>query len=109
MVVTGYHLDNAMGNEPYNNCGEFLVGIKREGWNREIEWFNLATLIALARIGAHALAHRSIESELLEACEGLIETIEEWYVNSDGEIASFLEPYKAAIAKATSQGGEASE
>ena len=47
-IVTGYELDNAMGDRPNINCGEFTVGIKDEDEN-EIEWFNLATLIALAR------------------------------------------------------------
>jgi hypothetical protein len=47
-VVTGYHLDNAMGNDPCNNCGEFTVGISRDGGD-SYEWFNLADLIALAR------------------------------------------------------------
>jgi hypothetical protein len=45
-VVSGFHLDNAMGDDPIRNCGEFTVGIKRD---RHTEWFNLATLIALAR------------------------------------------------------------
>ena len=46
-VVSGYKLDNAMGDNPRNNFGELTVGIRTgEG---TIEWFNLATLIALAR------------------------------------------------------------
>lgn len=47
-VVTGTHLDNAMGNDPYKNCCEFTVGITK-GEGNSYEWFNLATLIALAR------------------------------------------------------------
>jgi galactitol-specific phosphotransferase system IIB component len=51
VIVTGTHLDNAMGDDPRNNCCEFTVGIKKEVSDGfEItEWFNLATLIALAR------------------------------------------------------------
>lgn len=52
-VIAGYHLDNAMGDDPTRNCGEFTVGIIRGDGSRE--WFNLATLIALARIGAKAV------------------------------------------------------
>jgi hypothetical protein len=26
-VVTGTHLDNAMGDDPYHNCCEFTVGL----------------------------------------------------------------------------------
>jgi hypothetical protein len=48
-VVTGYHLDNAMGDDPYRNVGEFTVGISDDGGHNH-EWFNLATLIALARM-----------------------------------------------------------
>lgn len=46
-VVQGDHLDNAFGNSPpERNCGEFTVGLTRNGVT---EWFNLANLIALAR------------------------------------------------------------
>uniref|UniRef100_A0A6M3LBT6 Uncharacterized protein n=1 Tax=viral metagenome TaxID=1070528 RepID=A0A6M3LBT6_9ZZZZ len=47
-VTSGCHLDNAMGNDPYNNSGEFTIGIIN-GLTNQTEWFNLATLIALAR------------------------------------------------------------
>lgn len=40
-------LNNAMGNFPSGNCGELTIGIKQGDGN--YEWFNLATLIALAR------------------------------------------------------------
>ena len=55
-----------------------------------------------AHMGLHDTIDRlrSTNAELLETCKGLVETIEEWYVNSDEEIDSFLEPYKAAIARA---------
>ncbi len=46
-VVSGYFLDNAMGNNPATNCGELTVGIR--AGDGPYEWFNLATLIALAR------------------------------------------------------------
>ena len=46
-VISGYHLDNAMGNHPAGNAGVYTVGIRVDGG--EYEWFNLATLIALAR------------------------------------------------------------
>lgn len=49
-IVKGNHLDNAMGDDPSYNCNEFSVQIIREDGQKE--WFNLATLIALARIGA---------------------------------------------------------
>lgn len=51
VVVSGYHLDNAMGDEPATNCGEFTVGFVTEDRhrNRSCEWFNLADLVALAR------------------------------------------------------------
>lgn len=50
VMVSGYNFDNAMGDNPDNNCGEFTVAIVQEDGSKE--WFNLATLIALARIGA---------------------------------------------------------
>lgn len=46
--VTGFHLDNAMGDNPISNCGEYTVGIANDKTG-ETEWFNLATLIAMAR------------------------------------------------------------
>ncbi len=46
--VTGTHLDNAMGSDPYTNSQEFTVGIIHDDGSAD-EWFNLATLIALAR------------------------------------------------------------
>ncbi len=51
-TVDGDHLDNAMGNN--GACGEMFVEITREydDVNVLIENFNLATLIAFARIGA---------------------------------------------------------
>lgn len=45
-VVTGNHLDNAMGHTPKDNCDEFIVTLTR---GNSVEHFNLATLIALAR------------------------------------------------------------
>jgi len=48
VAVTGYHLDNAMGDDPKRNCGEMTVGIMKNH-DGHFEWFNLATLIALAR------------------------------------------------------------
>ena len=44
--VLGNHIDNAMGNDPDTNCGELTVGIIKDS---KTEWFNLATLIDLAR------------------------------------------------------------
>lgn len=46
VVTSGYQLDNALGDNPVNNCGELTIGLIKDG---HIEWFNLATLIALAR------------------------------------------------------------
>ena len=53
-VVTGYLLDNAMGDDPRDNCGELTVGLVNisDPSNPRYEWFNLADLIALARVGA---------------------------------------------------------
>lgn len=48
-VVSGYHLDNAMPADPVNSCGEFIVGIARDG-SQSYQCFNLADLIALARV-----------------------------------------------------------
>lgn len=56
VMVSGYNFDNAMGDNPNNNCGEFTVAIVQD--DDTAEWFNLATLIALARIGAKALVAR---------------------------------------------------
>lgn len=49
--VYGDSLDNAMGDNPQSNCGEMTVGLTREGekGKKKTEYFNLATLIALAR------------------------------------------------------------
>lgn len=42
-VVTGTHLDNAMGSDPYHNCCEFTVGLRdRDGNN--CEWYNWTTV-----------------------------------------------------------------
>jgi len=46
-AVEGNHLDNAMGDDPLTNCGELTVGTTDN--SGKTEWFNLATLIALAR------------------------------------------------------------
>ena len=56
--AVGDHLDNAFGCDPKNNCREFLVGISKSDFpmyanktqkDLKIEFFNLATLIAIAR------------------------------------------------------------
>ena len=49
-ILTGFQLDNAMGDNPHRNLGEMTIGIKREDRPHDIEWFNIASLIALARI-----------------------------------------------------------
>ena len=54
-IATGWQLDNAFSSSnPRNNCGEMAVGIAKNTnlFENDPEWFNLATLIALARIGA---------------------------------------------------------
>lgn len=48
-VVRGDHLDNAMGDNPANNADELTIGISRDD-GQSYEWFNLASLIALARM-----------------------------------------------------------
>lgn len=50
VMVSGYNFDNAMGDNPNDNCGEFTVAIVQDDGSKE--WFNLASLIALARVGA---------------------------------------------------------
>jgi PP-loop superfamily ATP-utilizing enzyme len=47
-VTSGFNFDNAFGDSPFTNAGELTVGI-RDDKSGHIEWFNLATLIALAR------------------------------------------------------------
>ena len=55
-VTTGHIFDNAMGDIPYHNSSEMTVGItvthdfEGGGHSTDIEWFNLATLVALARM-----------------------------------------------------------
>jgi hypothetical protein len=63
--VTGTHLDNAFGDNPYHNCLELTVGLGDEQGN-DCEWFNLADLIALARAD-HSDTLRAIESQLVKA------------------------------------------
>jgi len=47
-IVKGNHLDNAFGDSPPDcNCNEYTIGISQNGGDPE--WFNLATVIALAR------------------------------------------------------------
>jgi len=49
-VVTGINLDNSFGgSDPTKTQLEMMVGIKNE-YNSHIEWFNLANLIAMARM-----------------------------------------------------------
>lgn len=48
-TISGNHLDNAMGDcNPASACGEFIVTLQDCGGN--IQHFNLASLIALARL-----------------------------------------------------------
>ena len=44
-MVTGNYLDNAMGAQPFS--GEYCVRLTQDNGS---EWFNLADLIALARL-----------------------------------------------------------
>lgn len=51
-VFSGVHLDNAHGDNPMTNNLEYTVGIIFSDpvtGVKHMEWFNLATLIALAR------------------------------------------------------------
>jgi len=48
-IMSGYIFDNAFGADPCRNHGEMTVGLRCEG--RE-QWFNLADLIALARLAS---------------------------------------------------------
>jgi hypothetical protein len=49
-VVTGINLDNSFGgSDPTKTQLEMMVGLKNED-NSHIEWFNLANLIAMARM-----------------------------------------------------------
>ncbi len=47
-LVSGYILDNAFGSDPHQNNAEYTIGLYND---ERMEWFNLATLIAYARIG----------------------------------------------------------
>ena len=47
-VFSGFKFDNSYGNHPYHNMGEMTVGIHNINTGN-IEWFNLANLIAIAR------------------------------------------------------------
>lgn len=51
--VSGTHLDNAMGANPYSNCGEMVVIFERihpeEGEQTQFASVNLANLLAWAR------------------------------------------------------------
>ena len=49
VIFMGNHLDNACGDDPNTNCNEFTVAIVKDG--KPLDWFNLATLIAYARMG----------------------------------------------------------
>lgn len=46
-VVLGTELDNAMPASPAEHTGEFIIGLKPRG--AEMEWFNLATMIAILK------------------------------------------------------------
>lgn len=48
VTVSGYRFDNAFGDDPMINRAEYTVRLMNEN-TFEYEWFNLATLIALAR------------------------------------------------------------
>ncbi len=48
LATTGYRFDNAFSDDPNTNRGEFTIRLMNEN-SYEWEWFNLATLIALAR------------------------------------------------------------
>lgn len=52
--VTGTHLDNAMGADPYRNCGEMVVIFERlypePTENTQVASVNLASLLSWARI-----------------------------------------------------------
>lgn len=49
-VVHGDNLDNAMGDNPADNCQEMTVELRRDTNDGVVvEYFNLASLIALAR------------------------------------------------------------
>lgn len=52
--VTGTHLDNAMGTDPYSNCGEMVVIFERlypqRGEETQFACVNLANLLSWARI-----------------------------------------------------------
>lgn len=61
-VMSGFIFGNWYGDDPLNNGGELTVGITVNG---KREWFNLATLIALARTSA--LKAESFEAETEDA------------------------------------------
>lgn len=49
--VSGTHLDNAMGPDPYRNVGELTVILYQrdsDGWEHEVGYVNLANVLAWA-------------------------------------------------------------
>lgn len=55
VIVRGHKFDNAMGADPDKNRGEITIGFVNDevpGYLQEekAEWFNLANIIALARL-----------------------------------------------------------
>jgi hypothetical protein len=47
-IVEGTHLDNAMGDNPVTNCGEFTIGIVNDNdEDIRIEYFNIADLLQI--------------------------------------------------------------
>lgn len=81
--MRGTHLDNAMGDEPATNCGEFTVGFCRNG---KVEWMNLANIIALARLAVIEEERPTTE----EWAKNLIKEIESKYLKDARNLATKL-------------------
>lgn len=47
--IAGFVFDNAMGDTPQEAANEIIVGIIHEDDKENPDWFNLCTLVALAR------------------------------------------------------------
>lgn len=64
VIAAVRRLDNAMGDDPYTNCLELTVGLEdHDGYL----WFNLASLIAIARIGAElVLGNETVAKKVAE-------------------------------------------
>jgi len=96
-------LDNAMGDHP--DGGELVLTLCRErDWDDEgsptdirVEHFNLATLVALARLGACAL--QETNAELMLARSKLVERVGECFSDVPHSVRGLYEKVREAEAR----------